>query len=520
MSSKQMKLLVALATAIVMTGCAVVDHSVAKYQGQSHTGEVNERFELARTAPDAPRVKESDGIWVNKRATSSKEEVLPQLFRQPYSVAIEVRTPLKEILNDATRTAGLRFVLGDDVRGEIEAVTLPAGYKFSGDLKGFIEQQTAVNGVSWKYRGGAVEIFRFDTQVFQIAAVPGVTDLQTTVGNRSGGSGQSAAAGGSTGGSAGSQLSMGQDVRYALKLEFWNNLKNDLKNLVSRDGKNALFTVSETTSTVTVTATAPTLAAVESFIHDTNASRTRQVWLDVRAYTVDNSSGRDFGVAWDAAYTKLAKDLGVTMTSPQAVTSSLGALTAVLGPSSTSALANTKVMINALSSIGNATLAAESTQMVPSGEVVPMTRMREVAYLAEVQSSSVVNAGTQTSLKPGVVTEGFAMSILPVVVSGDTVLLKGSIDISSIDKIESQSSGGQTIRTPQRSMQSMPMTVYLKSGQTYVYGLREILTSYADSGVTGTALVDVLAGRQRSSKEGRKTVVITVTPRIVNTAAL
>lgn len=497
---------VALAATMTLGGCAVVDHTIAKSDAQKTQGGVDERFDAAIQAPTSNRVIDNDGIWVNKRSVSLKEEVLPAMFKMPMMVGFETRSSLRDVTNMVSRETGLRFAFAPDIAREAEVTFLNAGFRSESDLRTLLNQLTAQSNLSWKYRGGLVEVFRFDTQVFQVAVLPGSTELTSAVGNRT-----------SSGGSTGSaSTSSGQDVKYAVKLEFWKGIQNDLKNIMSRDGKDASFTVSEATNTVTATGTLPTLAAVESYIKDLNATRTRQVALEVRAYTIDASSGRDFGMNWNLAYTQLAKDLGVTATLPSPTNTALGVLTAVLGPSANSRFANSKVMVNALSTLGTTNIAVESTQMVLSGETVPVNSMREVNYLSEVTTSAVANAGTQTSLKQATVTEGFSMTVLPVVMNGDTVLLKGLLDISSIDRINEVSSGGQTIATPQRSTRSLPMTVQLKSGETYIYGLREALSSFEDSGLTGTALINTLTGGQHGSKESKKTIVVTVTPYIIN----
>ena len=501
-----LKTSLALAVASAMGGCAVVDHTIAKYDAQKTQTKTDGRFDAAMQAPASGRVTDTEGIWVNKRSVSLKEEVLPAVFRMPMTVGFEARSSLRDVANMVSRETGLRFSFAPDIVREVELQTLNAGFRNEGDLRTLLNQLTAQTNLSWKYRGGGVEVFRFDTQVFQIAVLPGSTELTSSVGNRT-----------SSGGSGGSaSTTSGQDVKYNVKLNFWAGLQNDLKSLMSRDGKDASFTVSETTNTITATGTPTTLAAVESYVNDLNASRTRQVAIEVKAYTIDAQSGRDFGLNWDLAYTQMAKDLGVKALTTGGTSTALGVLTAILGPNANSRFANSKLMMNALSTLGTTNLAVESTQMVLSGETVPVNSMREVNYLSEVTTSAVANAGTQTSLKQSTVTEGFSMTVLPVVINGDTIMMKGLIDISSIDRIDRVSSGGQTIATPQRSTRSLPMSVYLKSGETYVYGLREALSSFEDSGLTGTALVNTLTGGQHGSKESKKTIIVTVTPYIIN----
>ncbi|MEJ6002647.1 type II secretion system protein GspD [Paucibacter soli] len=508
------KLSIIAFVASTLGGCAVVDHTIAKYEGQAKASDVNRQFDAVVQPVASQRVIESDGIWVNKRSVSLKEAQLPAVFRSALSIGFETRSSLRDVTNMVSRETGLRFSFAPDVLKDVEEKILNAGFRSEGDLRQVLNLLTAQQNMSWKYRGGSVEIYRFDTQVFQIAVLPGTTDMSAQVGNRNSTGGSGGAAGGSTG--ATSSASAGQDLKYAVKLDFWKGLQNDIKNLMSRDGKDGSFTVSESTQSITVTGTPSTLAAVESYVKDLNATRTRQVALEIRAYTVDTTSGRDFGMKWDLAFTKMAKDLGITSALPGGTNTAAGTLTAVLGKGSTSPFAGTQLMLNALSTLGNTNVAVESSQMVLSGEAVPVNSMREVNYLSEVTTSSVPNAGTQTSLKQSTVTEGFSMTVLPIVLSGDGILLKGVLDVSSIDRIEEASSGGQTIRTPQRSSRSLPMSVHLRSGETYIYGLREALANFQDSGNTGTALINTLTGGQHSSKESRKTIFVTVTPHIVN----
>ncbi|MFK4705828.1 type IVB pilus formation R64 PilN family outer membrane protein [Roseateles asaccharophilus] len=514
--NKLIKIALAVAVGAAFSGCAVVDHTVAKYEGQQQAAKIDKQFDAAIQPASSPRIQDNEGIWVNKRSVSIKEEQLPAVFRSALNIGFEVKSSLRDVANMVSRETGLRFSFAPDVLKEADLQMLNAGFRSEGDLRQVLNQLTAQQNMSWKYRGGSVEIYRFDTQVFQIAVLPGSTEMSAQVGNRNSSGGT---AGGSTGGTSSggtSSGSAGQDVRYSAKLEFWKGLQNDIKNLMSRDGKDGSFTVSESTQSITVTGTPTTLAAVESYVRDINSTRTRQVALEIRAYTVDNASGREFGMKWDLAFTKMAKDLGLSSTIPGTSNTAAGTLTAILGKSSTSPFAGTQLMLNALSTLGNTNVAVESSQMVLSGEAVPVNSMREVNYLSEVSTNSVPNAGTQTSLKQSTVTEGFALTVLPIVIGGNEILLKGVMDVSSIDRIEEATSGGQTIRTPQRSSRSLPMSVHLRSGETYIYGLREALASFSDSGNTGTALINTLTGGQHSSKESRKTIFVTVTPRIVN----
>jgi type IVB pilus formation R64 PilN family outer membrane protein len=394
----------------------------------------------------------------------------------------------------------MKISFAPDVVKESEAQILNAGFTTTTDLRSLLDRVTAQADMSWRYNNGSVEIFRFETKVFKIAALPGDTVTTTTVSNRN-----------SVGaGSAASSSSSGQDSKSTLKLQFWDGLKNDLKSLVAQ---NSTYSVSESNSTITITATPQVLGVVESYVKNLNALRMRQIVLEVHAYKVDLQSGRDFGLAFKGAIaSNLGNNLQGSLTTPSTTSISTGLMTIMtLG----GAAGSPSAIISALSSMGQTSVAAESSQMVLSGENASINSLREITYLAEVSSTPNANNTTSTSLKPATVTEGFAMTLTPTL-AGDYVLIGGSIDLSTLDSLETQSSGGQSITTPNRTSGSQLVRVGVRSGETYVYALRQNNTNTSDSGTLGTSSFLTPFGGQHASKESRKTLVITITPYIVN----
>jgi hypothetical protein len=108
------------------------------------------------------------------------------------------------------------------------------------------------------------------------------------------------------------------------------------------------------------------------------------------------------------------------------------------------------------------------------------------------------------------------MTITPSIVSGDYVQIAGVIDLSSIDRIVLNGSGGQQVQSPEVSTRSLPIKVGLKSGETYLFGLRQNIANIDDSGLLGTSTLLTPMGGNHGSKETRKTIVVTVTARVVN----
>lgn len=506
--NQRSKSLIGLCAALVLSGCAVVEHEKAKDAAETTHRGVDSQFHDAMRQPAAPRATVNEGVWVNKRSVSFKEEHLPALFRAQLGLHFADRASLRDVANLVSRETGLRFAFASDVQGEASAPSLNAGFSSEEDLRSLLNRVTAQQNMSWKYNEGAVEIYRFDTKVFQLAVLPGVTEFTSQVSNKN----SSSATNGSGSGGNESESSSGQDARYSVKLDFWKGLKDDIRGLV-KDGS---YSVSEMNRTITVTGTPQVLDAVDSYVQNLNAMKMRQVAIEVRAYAVEARSGRDFGLSWEAIYSNLAKDIGVTASTPVPANIGLGMVSAVLGPTSSSRWANTSFVVNSLSTLGNTTVAAESSQVVLSGESLSVSSLRKVGYLAEVQTSNVPNSGTQTSLKQATETEGLAMTLTPSVINGDYVQLYGVIDMSSIDKFNEISSGGQTIQTPDVSTRSMPIKIGLKSGETYVFGLRQNAATTSDSGVLGTSTLLTPFGGQHGSNESRKTMIVTVTTHIIN----
>jgi len=485
---------------LLVGGCAVVDHTSAQAKLEKINDEVDKRYQLAMQPPTASRVEENEGIWVSKRSLAFREDRLPSIFQNEIGLSFGARSSLKDITGLITRETGIRFGFAPDVVKESGSPLLIAGFNSTSALRELLDNITAQADMSWRYNEGSVDIYRFDTKVFQVAALPGDTILTSSVSNRN-----SAGAGTTT-------TASGQDSKYTAKLDFWTGLKNDIKGLV----QNSAYSVSEANATVTVTGTPQVLAGVANYIKNLNALRMRQIVLEVHVYKVDIDNGRDFGASLSSVFSNIKNSLGVTLSTPATLSTGLGVLTSALGADSTSAWAGSRAVITALSTVGTTTIAAESTQMVLSGESAAINSLREVTYLAEVTSTQNANAAPSIALKPGTITEGFAMTLTPTINGGDYVLIGGSIDISTIDKLEVQSSGGQSITTPNRTTGSQLVRIAMKSGETYMYALRQNSSGAMDSGVLGTSVLATPLGGQHNSKSSNKTLVITMTPYIVN----
>lgn len=485
---------------VLLSGCGVLDHSKAKAELAKTEEFVAEQYKTSTKTPVTSRIIEDRGVWVNKRSMSMREEQLPAVLKNEIGISFAKQASLKDISELVSRETGLRFSFSPDVVKEARAPLLNAGFTNSGELRALLNRVTAQADMSWRFNEGAVEVFRYDTKVFQIAALPGITSLSANVSNKNTG-GQSTTA------------SSGQDVKFDARTDFWAGLKNDVRGLITGAGT---YSVSEANSTLTVTGTPQVLASVESYVKNMNALRMRQVVLDVHVYKVDLDSSRDFGVALNAVFNELSKNLGITIDTPSISSGTAKGIGVTLGSSSTSKFAGSKIMLSALNTIGTTTVETESNQRLLSGESAAINSLREITYLAEVTSTVNANAAPSIALKPGTTTEGFAMTLTPSISAGDYVMLSGTLELSTIDSLNTQASGGQQITTPNRSIGSQLLRVAIKTGETYLYALRQNSAGATDSGMVGTSTLLTPLGGAHNSKSGQRTLVITITPHIIN----
>lgn len=177
-------------------------------------------------------------------------------------------------------------------------------------------------------------------------------------------------------------------------------------------------------------------------------------------------------------------------------------------------LQSANAAIQALSTLGKTSLVTSGSVISLNGQTVPLNVSREVAYL---QSSSTTVSGdsgvSSSTLTPGLVTEGFAMNFTPRVTDGNNIIMRYTVDLSSIEKITDFSTpdGTSTIQLPQRLVRNFMQNVSVRSGETLVLtGFQQVGGTDTSSG-TGASWAWFLGGSKKANSTNR-TIVIVVTP--------
>lgn len=380
---------------------------------------------------------ETDGVYVNKRSIEVREQVLPPVFRQRLSMKLDVSMTLSQVVYAISRETGMRISLAEETRADAQKPLVVAGHNLDAPLRDVLDQVTALANMAWRHRDGAVEIYRIETRTFEIAAAPGVTEIVSTNETVSGNS----------------------TLKTSSTVDVWGSIQRDLQALISPAGR---LSVAEATRTVTVTDSLDALAAVQAYVRELNASRTRQVAVAVAVYSVDTAASKAAGALnWNGVYERMSQSVDYSAR-PRLVASADSSFGAVIPANTDMTDANKRAFVTALQSLGGTTVIAEASRLILNGEVAPMTNTR--------------GQGGQT--------QGVSLLVAPSIFGQGQVNLTAAFDMAF-------AGGTNRAFTEKFSVQS---------GQTYVFGFQP----------------SEQASESAGAKTNTRTIVVTITPTIVN----
>lgn len=378
--------------------------------------------------------------------------------------------------------------------------SIPLSY--SGTLSGFLDFACARFGISWEYKNGSIILFRTTTKTFTVHALPGDTSLDAKISNQGGGT-------------SSSNSTHNAGVSFS-SLSVWTALEKSITGMVTSQGKVA---VTPATGTVTVTDVPYAVARVEKFVEEQNVSLGRQVLINVRVMTVSLNDSDDYGVNWNLVYNALSQNIGASMISSfSAAANSTAIKFSVLptaGGSRLGQFAGSDAIVNAISQQGRVSLVTSASVTTLNNQPVPVQVGRQTAYLASSSTTTTPNVGSTTSITPGVITTGFSMNLLPHILEQGRMLLQYAIDISSLDRMMTITSGGSSIQTPEIQTRNFLQRVAVRSGETLVLSGFEQSTDNAVTAGTGSA-ENVLAGGSVSGQRKRDVIVILITPLVAD----
>lgn len=388
----------------------------------------------------------------------------------------------------------------------------PFTANYSGSLSGLMNLVSAYYGVNWKGEAQGLRFFVMDSKTFRIAALPGDTRLNSSVDSAS-----NASAGGGAGGSAASGATQNGTSTNSTGVGFsglsvWTALESGVRQMLSTGGR---VIASPATGTITVTDTPSVLSRVTEYINGQNSALNRQVSVNVRVLSVELTDGDNYGINWDAVYSNLASasnPFSVALKTAFPVASGAGNIIISAPTTSASRWAGSSAMISALSTQGRVSELTSSTVVTLNNQPAPVNVGRRVSYLASSSTTQTANVGSTTSLTPGTVQTGFSMTLVPHIIDGKEMLLQYSLDLSSLLRLSTITSGTSTIQAPDISTSNFIQRVRIQSGETLVVaGFDQDNLSAVSNGI-GSAENAVLGSRDGTRK--RTMLVVLIQPNI------
>lgn len=471
--------------------------------------EINQRFNTLNDV--ASSISSITGLTVSIDSDISSKSQATQPAQGSYTPAPMpggVGGPLPSTLNSPFNASPSGASTGPISAGS------PIATNYSGTLTGFMNLVSAYYGVSWRAEGKGLRFFQLESRTFRIAALPGDTRLSSAVESTSSSGGGSSTTGsaGPAGATQSGSSSNSTGVGFA-GLSVWTALESGIKQMLSSAGK---VSASPATGTITVTDTPAVMEKVADFVTAQNQALNRLVSVNVRVLSVEVSEGDDYGINWDAVYANLSAANPYSLALKTAFPTATGAGNLIISAptGSNSRWAGSSAMLSALSMQGRVSELTSATLVTLNNQPAPVNVGRKVSYLASSSQTQTANVGSTVSLTPGVIQTGFSMTIVPHIIDGNELLLQYSLDLSSLLKLNTISSGTSSIQAPDVATSNFIQRVRLKSGETLVVAGfdQDNLTAVANG--VGAAENKLLGSRTGSTK--RQILVVLIQPNIAH----
>jgi|GEM_PF-2932146 len=253
------------------------------------------------------------------------------------------------------------------------------------------------------------------------------------------------------------------------------------------------------------------IATVRDYLDAEIKALTRQVLLQVRLISFDKTLSENYSIDWDLVYNDGHTALNVSRDS----TPIIGAVNTgiqVINP--TSKFNGTSVDIDALSSDKGVSIEYSNAALSLSSRPVVTSQVSRVAYLKDITPSTASSGDiVQTSLTQDVIETGLSLYMHPTVY-GDDVFLSMGVTLSALINLNTATSGGNTIQTPESSLTDSSQVVKLKNGGAIAISGFYVESAEADESGVGKPSIKVFGGASKSEVERRQAVLI-ITANIV-----
>lgn len=549
-----------LATILLLDGCAstVTANKRLKEDTEKATTSFNAGYDKV---PVSPLFVKDNGMWVNPKplpTISDPQPDLPAVFRKDVSLTFPGRVSLNEIVSELSRSTNVVFSVSQDVykpndstlatvvsanadagstssssssaapvsgaltplaNSRNDALITVDSFVYRGDLKQALDVLTQKSNLSWKWTSNGIQLFRYESKNFYIAAFDGTTNRQTAVSTAA--TTSTSQGGSSGGGSQGNSSDTGSQIKYSSQTSSMDEITAYLRSMMSSGGR---ISTLGSAGIVTVRDTPQVLETVDKAIKELNATLTKQVSINVQIYNVALSDGDNYQVNWNAVWNSNKYNTSfVPLTSSSSSTTTNVSSTLTGGQTFSAGIltgpfAGTSLAVNALSSIGNIVSSTQNTAVTLNGQSAPLVSQEEIAYVKSTTvttSGSGSDANTSVQINPDTITQGLNMIATPKIQPNGKVLLEYNINLANIKQIQTYSASGTSVQLPTRDVKSIIQRASLRSGQTLVLsGFQDVGSSVTNQGILSPN--NMLFGGGKNAQNTKTQLVILITPYVTD----
>lgn len=498
MTMNTTKILLAISLILtLMSGCS----GFQKNQVETSIDTQHKALKLS-TAPRPVRVVQ--GPYLGATLVKIPQEAsLPSVFDTPVELATSgtIRAFAQRISSMMpVRIQVLQQSAKADTKGK--ASSKPDEKAFithKGSLRGLLDTLAARFNMGWEYnqRTGLVTYSRFKTQIFTINAPPGKVGFEGIITNKSQ-TAQSSSGSGSNQvvNSADMGTETAQSSYNSFEIDIWGEVGNTISSMLSDGGK---AVVTPGSGTITITDTPRVLERVSAHIEALNSKMTQQVALSVKVWALLLSEDTGAGFNLEEIIMGSAAQITSSAAAPYRSLDGVGGVTAKI---LSGKMKGSKGVLQALQEYGRTTLVTSGSGISMNNMPLPVQVITREAYTASIETT--VNEGVQTtSMTPGEVATGFSMVVVPHILDRRKLILQYNVTFSSLDELETFSSGGSTVQQPKTSTRSFCQRVSMQVGQTLVLGGFEQEQRFDSKGFG-------FVSGGKSGQYGKSVIVITI----------
>ena len=412
---------------------------------------------------------------------------------------------LKEVLFAFSKDNGVNIIVDPKIDGKItvdlKKVTMNAA----------LDALLKPLDLEYSQEGNLIRVTRpkMETRTFVLNYLTTVRSGASSVrgiGGSTGGSTTSTGAGmtaTTTGGGA-----LVSQVRTDDKADLWTEIRDEIKNILSPEGK---ILINKMSSTLVVTDYPKILREVERFINKVEESVQRQVYIEARVIEVQLNNTFQLGIDWRLIPNIMSSGFGGFFRQSLSGTTNYPATNAVQVGVSTD---NFNTLVDALSTQGK-------VEILSSPKVSTLNNQKAIikAAIEDVYFDVTVAAGTPpiTTATPKYITIGVMLDVTPQIDSDGTIIMDIHPSVTEKLSVATYPNTGQ--QAPVISVRETQTIVRVREGQTIlIAGLMKSSENEQLSGVPCLMNVPVAgeAFRHTRRDKTKSEIVILITPTIYN----